>query len=154
MRTVPLNSEFRSVCIQYLTLCVVQICEQTAGKVVDPAELHAWGPQVGGGQGYETAVYPSASICGTGGREIEQAHPGETAAPGRGGKHEVPKSERCAGCTVPAQLRLSSRYTDATLGKVLDSKPCHCQTGSARSRYSMHAARGEDLQDLALPCCP
>ena len=64
--TVPLNMEFRSVCIQYLTLCVVQICEQTAGKVVglskihhaavdivgmcakwtDPAELHAWGLQV------------------------------------------------------------------------------------------------------------
>ena len=153
---------------------MVQVCEQAAGKFVgpseidhaavdiagmcaiwtDPAALHAWGPQVGGGQGYETAVCRSASICGTGGREIEQAHPGETAAPGRGSKHEVQKSERCAGCTVPAQLRLSSRYTDATLGKVLDSKPCHCQTGSARSRYSMHAARGEDLQDLALPCCP
>lgn len=58
-------------------------------------------------------------------RSVVSMHPGEIAAPGRGRKHEIQKSERCAGCTVPAQLRVSSRYTDAKRGKVLGSKTCH-----------------------------
>ena len=75
------------------------------------------------GQEYETAICPRPSFSMAIGRE--HAHPGEIAAPGRGRKHEIQKSERCAGCTVPAQLRVSSRYTDAKRGKVLGSKTCH-----------------------------
>lgn len=106
---------------------MVQVCEQTAGKFVGLSEIDHAGVDIAAcvqsGQEYETAIFPRPSFSMAIGRE--HAHPGEIAAPGRGRKHEIQKSERCAGCTVPAQLRVSSRYTDAKRGKVLGSKTCH-----------------------------
>ncbi len=123
----------RSLCIQDPMLCVVQVCEQKAGRNVGLSEVdHAAMAVVNCEcvqfgclceQEYETAMCPRPSFPMAIGRE--QAHPGETAAPGRGRKHEVQKSEQCAGCTVGAQRRVSSRYTNAKPGKVLNSKTSH-----------------------------
>ncbi len=115
------------------------MCKQTAGKFVglskidhaavdivrmcavwtDPAELHAWGPKVGGGQGYETAVCRSALICGTGSSKRIQARQLLLA---------VAASMRSGSLSnvLGALLLLSSGcQAGIPLGKVLDSKARH-----------------------------